>query len=156
MPVSGKSAAVAVALTWLLPGLGHYYLGWRRRAGLYAFLILFMAGFGLWLEGSLSRPGNGSLLTLLATVADLGVGPFYFVAMKLGWGAGRVASATHEVGNAFHWSAGVMNMLLMLDAGDIALGRKSRHARPSPDEASGPTPSGPTPSGSATSGGAGA
>jgi len=137
VPVSGKSAAVAVVLTWMLPGLGHFYLGWRRRAGLYAFLILFMAGSGLWLEGSLSRPGGGSLLGLLATIADLGVGPFYVVAMKLGWGAGRVASATHEVGNAFHWSAGVMNMLLMLDAGDIAVGRKSRHARPSPDAAMG-------------------
>ena len=129
MPLPGKSAALAVVLTWLLPGLGHAYLGWRRRAGLYCFIILAMAAFGLWLEGSLSRPGGGSLLSLLATVADMGVGPFYFIAVKMGWGAGRVAAATHEIGNAFHWSAGVMNMLLMLDAGDIARGRKSRHAK---------------------------
>ena len=79
-------------------------------------------------------------------MADLGLGPFYVVAMKLGWGAGRVAAATHEVGNAFHWSAGVMNMLLMLDAGDIAIGRKSRHARPSRDAQSGGEQSGGAPS----------
>lgn len=120
---------MAAALTWLLPGLGHFYLGWRRRAALYAFVILFMAGFGLWLDGSLSRTAGGSPLTVLAALADMGLGPLYFVVLKAGAGVGRVASATHEIGNAFHWSAGVMNMLLMLDAGDIARGRKSRHAR---------------------------
>ena len=129
VPLPGKSAALAVALTWLLPGLGHFYLGWRRRAALYAFIILAMAAFGLMLEGSLSHPSGGSLLSALATVANMGVGPFYFVADKMGWGVGRVAAATHEIGNAFHWSAGVMNMLLMLDASDIARGRKSRHAK---------------------------
>ena len=131
IPLPGKSAALAAGLTWIVPGLGHAYLGARKRAALYAFLILFMASFGLWLEGGLSRPTGGSLLSLLATVADLGLGPFYFIALKVGVGGGRVAAATHEIGNAFHWSAGVMNMLLMLDAGDIALGRKSRHAPPS-------------------------
>lgn len=128
-PATGRSAPVAVLLAWLLPGLGHLYLGWSRRAVLYAFVILFLFGFGLLLEGSLSRPEAHSYLSKLATLADLGVGPAYFVANWLGWGAGRVASATHEIGNTFHWSAGVMNMLLMLDAWDIAIGRKGRAGR---------------------------
>ena len=127
-PLPGRSAAVAVVLAWLVPGLGHLYLGWPRRALLYAFVILCLFGFGLRLEGTLSWPERKSYLSVLATLADLGVGPVYAIAHWLGWGAGRVASATHEIGNTFHWSAGVMNMLLMLDTWDIALGRKRRAA----------------------------
>ena len=129
-PRAGRSAVVAVLLAWLVPGLGHLYLGWTRRALLYAGVILFMFCFGLWLEGSLSKPQAGSMLSYLASIADLGVGPAYFLAGLTHWGAGRVASATHEVGNTFHWSAGVMNMLLLLDAHDIATGRKLRVAAP--------------------------
>lgn len=119
-----REVATAVLLAWALPGLGHLYLGRRRRAALYAGIILFMFTFGLWLEGSLSRPASGSYLSTLATVADMGAGPVYFVTQLAGWGAGRVTAATHEIGNTFHWSAGVMNMLLLLDAHDIAVGRK--------------------------------
>ena len=123
-PVPGRSPGLAVVLAWLVPGLGHAYLGWTRRAVLYAAIVLFMYGFGLWLEGGLSHPEPHSLLSRLATVADLGAGPLYVVLRALSVGVGRVASATHEIGNTFHWSAGVMNMLLMLDAYDVALGRK--------------------------------
>ena len=119
-----KRAALSVVLTWLLPGLGHFYLGRRRRAALYGFIILLMFVLGLCLDGSLSTWVEGSYLSGLATVADLGAGPVYVVAQLTGAAAGEVTSATHEIGNAFHWSAGVMNMLLMLDAADIATGRK--------------------------------
>ena len=44
--------------------------------------------------------------------------------VSVGWGDGRLTAATHEIGNTFHWSAGVMNMLLLLDVHDIAKGRK--------------------------------
>ena len=113
-------------LAWIFPGLGHLYLGWRLRAALYAGIVVFMFALGLFLEGGLSQPTSGSYLSSLATFADLGNGPLYFAVRWAGWGAGRVASATHEVGNTFHWSAGVMNMLLVLDAHDIAVGRKRR------------------------------
>jgi hypothetical protein len=119
-----KRVALAVVLAWLVPGLGHAYLGSRKRAVWYAGLVCFMYLFGLFLEGSLSHPTAGSYLSKLATVADLGVGPLYFLAHAAGWAGGRIASATHEIGNTFHWSAGVLNMLLVLDAHDIAVGRK--------------------------------
>jgi len=114
----------AVGLGLLLPGLAHAWLGRPRRALLQGGIVVFMFGFGLALDGSLSTPQPGSYLSFLATFADLGVGPLYVLAQAAGWGAGRVTAATHEVGNTFHWSAGVMNMLLLLDAWDIARGRK--------------------------------
>ncbi len=119
-------ARVAVLLAWAVPGLGHIVLGRRARGAFFAVLLFFMFGMGLWLEGTLSRPGSGAYLATLATIADLGNGLWYVGAQLAGWGGGRAASATHEAGNAFHWSAGVMNMLVMLDAWDIASGRKDR------------------------------
>jgi hypothetical protein len=122
---TGKSPLLAAGLAFMLPGLGHLYLGWRRRGVLYMVILLFMYCFGLVLHGSLSRPGSGAFLASLGTLGDLGIGPLYFVISKLGYATGRVAAATHEIGNAFHWSAGVMNMLLVLDAHDIATGAKT-------------------------------
>lgn len=124
-PVKRGNPVLAVALAWAIPGLGHAYLGWRRRGLLYFVILVVMFVTGLLLEGSLSRPGSGAYLATLATLADLGNGASYLLAQLFGWGGGRAASATHEVGNAFHWSAGIMNMLLMADAWDIATGRKA-------------------------------
>ena len=121
---SAARSALAVVLAWLLPGLGHAYLGRPRRAGVFASLILLMFVVGLVLEGSLSAPRDGSYLSILATFADLGTGPLYFIVRAAGWGIGDVTSATHEIANTFHWSAGIMNMLLCLDAFDVAQGRK--------------------------------
>ena len=126
-PVSPEAAlrgVKAVVLGWLVPGLGHVVLGRPRRGAALGGILLLMFAVGLLLEGSLSRPSGGSYLSLLATLADLGMGPVYFLAQALGWGAGQVTSATHEIGNTFHWSAGVMNMLLLLDAHDVATGKK--------------------------------
>jgi hypothetical protein len=42
----------------------------------------------------------------------------------LGAGAGRVVALTYEYGNAFIIVAGLLNMLVVLDAFDTAHGRK--------------------------------
>ena len=123
-PEAATRGIVAVVLTWLLPGLGHVYLGRRKRGLFLGGLLLGMFAVGLALEGILSKPAGGSYVSTLAAVADMGMGPVYFLAQSLGWDVGRMTAATHEVGNTFHWSAGVMNMLLMLDAHDVATGKK--------------------------------
>ena len=120
-----RSVAIwALVLAWLVPGLGHFVLGRRRRAVAYAVILTFMFACAIALDGTLSRFGQGGLLSRLGTLADLGNGGLYLLARALDLGDGRVAAATHEVANAFHWSAGVMNMLLVLDVHDIAEGRK--------------------------------
>ena len=64
------------------------------------------------------------LLTRLAAAAEIGVGLPYFVAKMLGYGVGDVTSVTYEYGYTFCIVAGLMNALIVLDAYDIALGRK--------------------------------
>ena len=60
----------------------------------------------------------------LAALADLGIGLIYFAAGALGYGAGEVRAVTYEYGNAFLIVAGLLNLLVVIDAYDIAMGRK--------------------------------
>jgi hypothetical protein len=76
--------------------------------------------------------GDTSLATLLQvppTVANLGAGILYLVCWFLGVGfaddPAHAALATYEYGNTFLLIAGLLNYLVMLDAFDIAAGRKS-------------------------------
>ena len=54
----------------------------------------------------------------------MGIGLPFFIAREMGAGAGRVVALTYEYGNAFLIVAGLLNMLVVLDAFDIAQGRK--------------------------------
>ena len=60
----------------------------------------------------------------LAAFADLAIGLPYFIASALGLGSGNVLAVTYEYGNAFIIAAGLLNLLVVIDAYDIALGRK--------------------------------
>src|SRR5882672_8267185 len=109
---------------WAIPGAGHLLLG-RLQKGL-SFLIALplMFIFGLWLEGRLFPVEISQPLVALAALADMGIGIPFFIARGLGAGAGRVVALTYEYGNAFLIVAGLMNMLVVLDAFDVAQGRK--------------------------------
>lgn len=83
-----------------------------------------MFAMGLWLDGRLFPFELSQPLVGLAALAALGNGAPYFVAWMLGYGAGGVTSVTYEYGNTFVIVAGLLNMLVVLDAADIAAGRK--------------------------------
>ena len=112
------------AAAWAVPGAGHLLLG-RRRTGLILLAALpLMFAVGLALEGRLFPFDAGQPLVLLMALADLGIGMPYFAAAALGLGDGRVVAPTYEYGNTFLIVAGLLNLLVVLDAGDIARGRK--------------------------------
>jgi len=83
-----------------------------------------MCAIGIAIEGRLFPFQLAEPLAGLAAVAEVGVGFPYFVAWALGLGAGRVLAVTYEYGNAFLITAGLLNMLVVVDVYDIALGRK--------------------------------
>ena len=97
----------------------------RGRTGL-VFLIALpaMFGIGLYLGGRLFPFVLAEPLVGLAAVADLGVGLLYVAAKLAGYGGGQVVAVTYEYGNTFLIVAGLLNFLVVLDAFDIALGRK--------------------------------
>ncbi len=111
-------------IAWLVPGAGHLVLGKYQKGLVLLAALSLMFGIGLWLEGRIFPFLWSDPLVALEAVADLGVGAPYFVARGLGAGAGRVVAVTYEYGNTFMIVAGLLNLLSVLDAFDIAVGRK--------------------------------
>jgi hypothetical protein len=97
----------------------------RRFKGIVFLLTLpIMFAIGLALEGRLFPFEVSQPLVALAAVADVGIGVPYLIARTLAAGAGNVISPTYEYGNAFLIVAGLLNLLVVTDAWDLALGRK--------------------------------
>jgi uncharacterized protein DUF6677 len=124
-PAAEPGMLVLVCLAaWIVPGAGHLWLG-RRQKGL-TFLIALPAMFliGLLLKGQIFPLELSEPLTALAAVAQRAVFLPWLLAWGLGEGAGVVTAVTWEYGNCFLIVAGLLNALVVLDAFDIAMGRK--------------------------------
>jgi uncharacterized protein DUF6677 len=116
---------VLLCLTaWFIPGAGHLWQGRRTKGLIFLIALPLMFAIGLAIEGRLFPFQLAEPLAGLAAVADVGIGLPYFVAWAFGLGAGRVLAVTYEYGNAFLITAGLLNMLVVVDAYDIAMGRK--------------------------------
>ena len=87
-------------------------------------LLFENIAIGLGIQGRLFPFDLSDPLVGLAALADVGIGIPYFVAKAFGAGAGNVREVTYEYGNAFVVTAGLLNLLVVIDAYDIALGRK--------------------------------
>lgn len=77
------------------------------------------------MQGELAGTQFTDLFSVLKFGADLGVGLLYFLAKVSGFGSGQITAFTFDYGNVFLYGAGLLNMLIVLDAFDIAMGRKS-------------------------------
>ena len=120
-----KRSAVAMLLAYLVPGAGHFFLGHRRRALAFFLIIVALFLMGLWLEAMLYTFANSrrELIGILATIGSMGSGTLYLFGRMFG-PAGDIRSLTFEYGRMFTLTAGLMNLLLVLDCYDIAVGRK--------------------------------
>lgn len=116
---------LAAILAWIFPGLGHLYLGRRKTALLYAAIVTATFLLGLSFQGRLYTIERSQPLTILATFAVSGAGLLNVAARFLSDNpGGTILSPTYEYGCAYLLTAGLMNLLLMLDSWDIASGRK--------------------------------
>jgi len=140
-------AAVACTLAWLMPGAGHLYLGKRGKAGIFFVVILLTFTAGIAMNGRVYLAGSDQPLSFLATFANAGLGPLDLVARNASYDRiiyfmpdprnralytdimdrmrRKILSPTHEYGTTFILTASLMNILLILDAFDIGIGRKS-------------------------------
>jgi len=109
---------------WALPGAGHLSLGRRAKGLIFLVAIPLMFAIGLAIRGRLFPFDLSEPLVGLAAIADVGVGVTYFIANGLGFGVGDVRAVTYEYGNAFLIVAGLLNLLVVIDAYDVAMGRK--------------------------------
>ena len=114
----------AAVLAWAIPGAGHVYLGRRRLGVVFCAIVLAALAIGVSLDGNLSRVLPERPLSLLATLGTMGVGLAYFLLRFLAGYTGNVVASGFEYGSAFILTAGLMNLLLVLDAWDVSQGRK--------------------------------
>ena len=122
----GMTAAVCIA-GLLIPGLGHFLLKRWVRGALLLVSITLMFIIGLGMDGQLYRPpeaGQWVSFNTLGCFADVGVGIPYLIAVRLGMGVGIATSQTFDYGWAYLIVAGLLNYLVVLDAFDVAQGRK--------------------------------
>lgn len=118
-----ERSVMACLIAWLVPGGGHFYLGKWKRATLFLIVVITLFSLGLFMDGKLFSLERG-FFGLLRFVADAAVGLPFIVGKILGWGAGNIRSAGYEYGNTYLFTAGLINMLLILDTFDISQGKK--------------------------------
>jgi hypothetical protein len=109
---------------WAIPGIGHIWLGRRAKGIIFLIALPLMFALGLVLQGRIFSFDSSDLLTTLEAGAQLGIGVLYFLAGPLGVGKGDVRATTYEYGISFLIVAGLLNLLIVIDAYDVALGRK--------------------------------
>ena len=107
-----------------VPGLGHALLGKWDRAIVFFGSISVMFTLGLQLHGRLFNPEFGEFFNILKFAADAGSGLLYWIPWMQGLGAGDPTAYTYDYANVFIYVAGLLNMLVIVDVFDIALGRK--------------------------------
>jgi hypothetical protein len=120
--------APAVALGWLIPGGGHFLL---KRTGRGLLLLLAVTGMfvcGLMMRGAMFQPQTGDLLTTLINtggfIGNVCSGLLYFLSVWLGYNQPDMAGHVHDYGTKFLVTAGLLNLLAVVDAFEIAAGRK--------------------------------
>lgn len=111
----------------LMPGAGHALARLRGRAAVYFVCTLGLFGFGVLYGARLQfHIGFDDPLALVRSTAQVLVGAPYFLAQWLGLGQdpALITRGTFEYGSTFTEVAGLLNILVALDAFDVAAGRK--------------------------------
>lgn len=123
---SRPPAAMLVRLSvagWLVPGFAHFLLGRKWRALILFGAIAAMFLFGLAMKGQFYATGTGSYLETLGYFGEMCVGIAMPVAKFFSY-SGDPFFVSSDYGTAFLVTAGMLNLLAVMDAYDIARGRK--------------------------------
>jgi len=117
-----------VGLGWLIPGGGYFLQKRPGRGTLVLVSVLSMFVLGLMMRGMMFQPQTGDILTTIIYVGgflgDLASGLLYLLTTWLGYSQPDVAGHVHDYGTKFLVAAGLLNILAIEDAYEIAIGKK--------------------------------
>ncbi len=142
-----KKAVLSCFLTWLVPGLGHLYLG-KKVPALVFFCIIHLAFIlGFTHDGRFFViDEKHSVMSYLQTMTNIAVGPLDMAGRIYSYGhltyflpkqrnknyegtistmRKRIESPVSRYGTAYLLTAGLMNILLMLNVFDISIRRRT-------------------------------
>lgn len=120
----GWFIGVVTLAAWFAPGLGHLLLRRFSRAAAFFLVVGGLATLGVVLRGNIFSYESGDLFDILGFLADAGSGVFYLAGRMLELGNSDVSRAAGDYGTRFFAAAGVLNFICVLDAHEIARGRK--------------------------------
>jgi uncharacterized protein DUF6677 len=120
--------APVVLLAWLVPGGGHFLLKRPARGAILGASVAIVFLLGLMMRGTLFQPEGGDLLTMViyygGFIGDLLAGILYVLTVWLGYSQPDMPGHVHDYGTKFLVAAGLLNLLAIVDAYEIATGRK--------------------------------
>jgi hypothetical protein len=117
-----------LGLAWLIPGGGHFLLKRPVRGAVLCASTVLIFVLGLTMRGAMFEPQHADLLTTViytgGWLANVCTGLLYLLAKAFGYNAPDVAGAVVDYGSKFLVAAGLFNILAMVDAYEIATGKK--------------------------------
>ena len=120
--------APALALSWLIPGGGHFLLKKTGRGCSCCSSITTMFVCGLMMRGAMFHPARATFSpTLINTggfLGDVCLRHPLPADRSAGYNQPDMAGAVHDYGTKFLVTAGLLNVLAMVDAFEIAARRK--------------------------------
>ncbi|HEX8926840.1 MAG TPA: DUF6677 family protein [Terriglobales bacterium] len=114
----------ALFVGWIVPGAGHLLVRRWVRGVLIMISVFTMFFLGLAMQGKVYDTGFNDLIDVLSFVGDLCTGGLYILARSFDWGAGAIHRAVADYGTKFIVVAGLLNVISMIDAYHIAIGKK--------------------------------
>jgi len=113
----------------IIPGAGHFMLKKSGRGILIFLSVSIMFLFGLFMRGAMFAPEKGadyltSLINYGGWACDLASGGLYLLAAMFDYSQADMAGAVHDYGTKFLVSAGLLNILAMVDTWEIATKQK--------------------------------
>ncbi len=129
VPAPVRSPLLTCVIAWLLPGAGHLFLRRRIRAAIIFVTVAVCFAAGTLMNGPFFSPSStGDLLSRLIQYGgffgDLANGIFYFIAVWLGYNPPVSAGHNPDYGAKFIVCAGLLNILAIVDAYEIATRQK--------------------------------
>ena len=127
-PINPALALVAAVAGWLVPGLGHVLLRKWDKAIAYFVAVAMLALVGLWMRGNVFNSNAADAFDMLGFLADIGSGIFYFLAGTINPAGADVSRAAGDYGTRLFATAGVLNLLCVLEV--LQIGFRSKDEGP--------------------------
>jgi hypothetical protein len=119
---------LSVLFAFIIPGAGHLFLRKFWRAGVFFVSSVCLCAAGFFLDGTLfsllRMNASEGFFQFLAALGNLGLGFSHLLLHWTGLGYGDATVRTNEYGTTFLLVTALMNILIALNAFDLAMGEK--------------------------------